>query len=141
MRGWLGWFALSFFGTAALALGVLDVAAYAQADNAQAHIKWQPDRGFAKVVKIGFEAANRGATVTEDVCMKPRLPKATALTAGVPQDDCLVVATNKHGGLCFELIWENGASGTRYACKLVRRAIRLDTKPGWVVHYPAPFTA
>jgi len=131
MKAWLAWVGLLFF--------------YAPVGNAAAHIKpigWLPDRSFAKVVKVGFEAANPTVTVLEDVCVKPDLPKNTAMTAGMAQEDCMVIAERPQGFLCFELVWQNGSStGTKYSCALTRKVMRRDVKPGWIVRYPAPLTA
>lgn len=130
MRAWLTTFAIAFFLTAT-----------ASSAAPIKPIQWMPDRAFARVVKVGFEAANKGVTVTADVCLRPRLPKHVALTAGLAEEDCLVVARGSKSPVCFELVWQSGPTGTRYSCALVKKALRDDVKPGWIVRYPAAFTA
>lgn len=122
MRHYLKWFLIAFLVLAPTA--------------SAAKITWKPDKNFAKVVKVAWEQANKGYQVSEDVCVQPDLPRATALTAGVASDDCLVVAHKGSKPVCFELVYEAGnTTGQAYSCKLVLLSIKRDTKPGWAVKY------
>lgn len=110
-----------------------------------APLKWGPDRAFARILKVGFEAANPGKHISEAVCAKPQLPPKTGATIGVPQEDCLAIGTQRLKGkvvpLCFELMYTDGSTaGSALSCALVRKAIRQDHASSWVVHFDRPKT-
>ena len=118
-----------------LALAVACLLVFAASANA-AKPHWTPDKHFARTLRTLFEKANPSLAVTEDVCMAAALPKNTAATIGVPEEDCLVFSRQTSGaGVCFEIVWESGPLEYRLTCALARKAVRHDTVPGDVVRY------
>lgn len=99
-------------------------------------IKWVTDKKFARMV---YDAVKDKYPSMEITCRRPILPKNWGATAGVPQEDCLVIAASKTAFFCGEFAYDNGPlPPTQIDCVIVAKSFEKDVKAADILKLTTP---
>lgn len=124
------WFLRALLTAYFLCIGAL-CAQISAAENKP--VRWVTDKPFARSV---YQAVKDKYPSMMIVCKRPDLPPRSAVTLGVPQEDCLIIAASKTRFFCGEFAYDNGPLPPQeFSCTLVAESFQKDVRPGDILKF------